>query len=422
MHLDDSIGCITCLYVYGSFRIIFIYCVHIPYDVHAYLYPTLNSNPLLSTIHSCQKMYDLFKKTKEDDPPIKVNITVEVMKNIAKTIPTNDQIVFMHAMCCLLLYAKPWQIDLPTSPLKILLQVGVDANAIPENGVYNCLTLLAAQHSEKGSFKQNQVTIARNLVEAGADVNRSSLRDGAGLIAPLYFACFSTHYTNLDFIQLLLENGANPNQQTVDGMTPLLASLEMAVGAAIFVLKFKHANKVEVDPNVRNNRGETLWSRLCTSLDNNMRQRETVRETGQAAVYSDKGWNTTEQYDTHIARLNEMKSLVEACGADMTGFPMLNAPLCKIVPWQEHMLRSKLKNGRQRQINTSSNPWIECEVSDLFEVDILRDKKAPSWSKDEGGKSVFYIMDSKAKMFEAHEGREYLHSAGGGSQRLEWGS
>ena len=35
---------------------------------------------------------------------------------------------------------------------------------------------------------------------------------------PLYFACSSTHYTNLDFIQLLIENGANPNQQTVDGM------------------------------------------------------------------------------------------------------------------------------------------------------------------------------------------------------------
>jgi|SaaInl74LU_5_DNA_1037368.scaffolds.fasta_scaffold12181_1 hypothetical protein len=366
--------------------------------------------------HSCQKVYSLFKQTKEDDPPQKLNVTVGLMKAIASGIPTNEKVFLLHAMCCLLLHAKPWQVDLPTSPLKILLQVGVDANAIPEEGVYNCLTLLAAQHSESESFKRNQVAIARQLIEGGADVNRPSLENGAGLIAPLYFACSSTHYTNLDFIQLLLENGANPNQQTVDGVTPLLASIEMAVGAAIFILKFEHANKVKVDPNVRSNRGETLWSRLVQALYRNMGQRETVRETGQAAAYSDKGWDTTLQYDIHIARLNEMKSLVEACGADMAGEPAMNEPLCHIIYWDEHIAKSKnyilSRNGNQRR----TQPIIEslkCEVSDLFKVDILRDKKAPAWTKNEGGTCIFFIDDAKSKMFEAHESREYLHSAGG---------
>ena len=361
-------------------------------------------------------MYGYFKRTKEDDPPKKVNITVELMKTIASKMPANDKIVFLHAMCCLLLHAKPWQVDLPTSPVKILLQVGVDANAIPEKGVYNCLTLLAAQHSDKETFKKNQVTIARQLIEGGADVNRPSLEDGAGLIAPLYFACSSAHCTNLDFIQLLLENGANPNQQTVDGVTPLLHSLEMAVGAAIFVLKFEHPNKVEVDPNVRSKFGETLWSRLAQALCYNIRQRESVRATGQADVYSDKGWTTTEQYDTHIERLYEMTSLVEACGADMTGEPGLRGQLCEILSWEEHLYYSKDCLQSMKDNVRLTAPVIEslqCDVSDLFKVDLLRDKKAPAWSKDGGGRSRFFIDDEKSKIFEAHDGREYLHSAGG---------
>ena len=251
--------------------------------------------------HSCQQVYSYFKRTKEDDAPQKVNIIAELMKNIASAMPPNDKLVFLHVMCCLLLHAKPWQVDLPTSPVKILLQVGVDVNAIPEEGVYNCLTLLAAQNSERESFKKNQVTIARQLIEGGAQVNLPSLEEGGGLITPLYFACASFLYTNLDFVQLLIENGANPNHQTADGRTPLMASIEMAVGASIFILKFDHENKVEVDPNVRSKWGETVWSMLDNAIFRNMGQRETVRETGKAAVYSDKGWDTTEQYDIHCA-------------------------------------------------------------------------------------------------------------------------
>jgi hypothetical protein len=76
-----------------------------------------------------------------------------------------------------------------------------------------------------------------------------------------------------------------------------------------------------------------------------------------------------------------------------------NALLCKIVPWQEHMQRAKLKNGKQRQINRSSNPWTECKVCDLFKVGILRDKKAPTWSTDKEGRTILIIhrLDSKGE-------------------------
>jgi hypothetical protein len=373
---------------------------------------------ILKSSYSCQQVYSYFKRTKEDDAPQKVNIIAELMKKIASEMPANDKLVFLHVMCCLLLHAKPWQVDLPTSPVKILLQVGVDVNAIPEDGVYNCLTLLAAQNSERESFKKNQVTIARQLIEGGAQVNLPSLEEGAGLIAPLYFACASCSYTNLDFIQLLIENGANPNQQTVDGMIPLMSSIEMAVGAAIFILKFEHEKKIEVDPNVRSKWGETVWSMLDKAIFRNMGQRETVRETGKACAYSDKGWDSTEQYDVHIARLDEMKSLLEACGADMTSAPTSEEKLCDILPWQGHMFN--IKEFLQQSSPTlgvattkTRNESLQCKVSDLFNIDILRDKKAPSWSKDGNGKSCFYVEDKRTKIFEDHEGVEYLHSAGG---------
>jgi len=71
------------------------------------------------------------------------------------------------------------------------------------------------------------------------------------------------------------------------------------------------------------------------------------------------------------------------------------------------MQRANLWNGKQRQINRSSNPWTECKVCDLFKVGILRDKKAPTWSKDKEGRTIL-IMSFGLK--------------GGGSQPLEWDS
>ena len=207
-----------------------------------------------------------------------------------------------------------------------------------------------------------------------------------------------------------------------------MATIELGVGAAIFILKFEHVNKVEIDPNVRSKWGETLWSTVTQALMRNIGQRETVRETGKAAVYSDKGWDTVEQYDIHIARLIEMKSLVEACGADMTGEPATGEPLCHILSWQEHMFKIKeyvlsKSSPRQAEIATLTNESLQCQVSDLFKIDIKRDRKAPSWSKDVKMAGVAFLWTTtNQKCLKLMRVRSICILRGGGSQPLAWES
>jgi ankyrin repeat protein len=57
---------------------------------------------------------------------------------------------------------------------------------------------------------KNQCILAKQLIEAGANVNAHAQR-GNDKSTPLHATCWSGHCTNLDFIQLLLDHGANPN-------------------------------------------------------------------------------------------------------------------------------------------------------------------------------------------------------------------
>ncbi len=84
--------------------------------------------------------------------------------------------------------------------------------------------------------------------------------------------------------------------------------------------------------------------------------------------------------------------------------------------WKEYLFHSKeCLQSRKGNLRRIAPVLVLYDVSALFNVDLLRDKKtpAPAWSKDGVGKSRFFIDDTKVKIFEAHDGREYLHSAGG---------
>jgi hypothetical protein len=65
----------------------------------------------------------------------------------------------------------------------------------------------------------NQLILAKQLIEHGANVNTVSTPLD---MTPLHRACSSAVVTNLDFIELLLEAGADPNAQYPKGMTPLM--------------------------------------------------------------------------------------------------------------------------------------------------------------------------------------------------------
>ena len=254
----------------------------------------------------CQELHRLFASTTKDEDRGVIEKRVVQMKKVAMKISPNDKVAFLHYMAALLLRSKTWQVSLPTSPLLILIQTGVDVNDIPPNGHYSCLCLVAAQDSTKNvhQFNENQCIIGRQLIEAGANVNLATKESKD---SPLMLACSSTLCTNLDFVELLLRHGADPNQQNSSGSTALACSIQMSVPAAIFVLRFKHENAVNVDVNVYDDKGNTVLADLRRAIGLNENAREVVATTGAAYPLSDKVWTSTDQYDILLAQFREME-------------------------------------------------------------------------------------------------------------------
>jgi hypothetical protein len=67
------------------------------------------------------------------------------------------------------------------------------------------------------STHENQLILAKQLIRHGANVKAASIPHGK---TPLHNACYAGVVTNLDFVKLLLEAGANPNAQDHKGRTP----------------------------------------------------------------------------------------------------------------------------------------------------------------------------------------------------------
>jgi hypothetical protein len=132
----------------------------------------------------------------------------------------------------------------PNRPLLVMLQF-VDPNVLaghedePLQGGEARLTLL---HGLAGlaalrnySTHENQLILAKQLIEHGANVNARSIPQG---ITPLHHACYSSNVTSLDFVEYLLEAGADPNSQDHKGAIPLMCTAPDAPGAAKYLLKW----------------------------------------------------------------------------------------------------------------------------------------------------------------------------------------
>jgi hypothetical protein len=100
------------------------------------------------------------------------------------------------------------------------------------------------------STHEKQLILAKQLIEHGANVNAVSIPQGE---TPLHHACQAVIVTNLDLIELLLEEGADPNAQDHLGRTPLMFTGKLAPGAAKFLL-----NWPTTDVNITNRSGETF--------------------------------------------------------------------------------------------------------------------------------------------------------------------
>jgi hypothetical protein len=151
----------------------------------------------------------------------------------------------------------------PNSPLLALLQC-VDPNALsagdkdellPGETIETPLHHLAdLAHPFDCSSHVNQVILAKQLIEHGANVNAVSKPKGA---TPLHKACYSANVTNLDFVELLLKEAADPNAQDHLGLTPLMYATVDAPGAAKFLLSWP-----TTDVNITNESGESFLARV----------------------------------------------------------------------------------------------------------------------------------------------------------------
>jgi hypothetical protein len=89
------------------------------------------------------------------------------------------------------------------------------------------------------STQVTQLILGRQLIKHGANVNAVGY---PGNETPLHFACYSKRTTHLDFIQLLLKKGADPNAQDEFGLTLPMGTFPLATGAAKVLLEWPTTN------------------------------------------------------------------------------------------------------------------------------------------------------------------------------------
>jgi hypothetical protein len=106
---------------------------------------------------------------------------------------------------------------------------------------------------------ENQVILGQLLIKRGANVNAATYPNSA---TPLYNACHSARTTNLDFIQLLLDNGANPNIQNDWGETPLMCTVQMAPSAAKLLIEWP-----ATDVNLTSKSGKCILAMVRNTID-----------------------------------------------------------------------------------------------------------------------------------------------------------
>jgi hypothetical protein len=81
-------------------------------------------------------------------------------------------------------------------------------------------------------------------------------------ITPLHNACFSGNCTILDYIQLILDHGANPNAKYIDGLTPIHYTYSNAPGAAKFLLTYSN----KTDPDILPSDGRSFLAVVRSSI------------------------------------------------------------------------------------------------------------------------------------------------------------
>jgi hypothetical protein len=180
------------------------------------------------------------------------------MNKIAKRQPKPvREYLLLHSLYFLLHFSNSEMLSWPNSPVLVMLQL-VDPNVLfgQVDGTRFSLLHHLAKMADPSDYSthENQLILAKQLIERGTNFNAGSVPNG---VTPLHDTCFSGNVTNLDYIEYLLEAGADPNAQTKSGTTPLMCTVPNAPGAAKFLM-----NWPTTDANITTRSGASFLTKV----------------------------------------------------------------------------------------------------------------------------------------------------------------
>jgi hypothetical protein len=262
---------------------------------------------------SLDKDMKLFFKLFEESTFEGSQAAAQNMIKIAKRKNKNKQnFLLMHSVLFLVSWTDSEMLSWPNSPLLVMLQV-VSPNVLPpgcddaplqqdesrESPIHYLAELV---NCSDYSTHENQLVLAKQLIEKGNNVKSYSIPD---LDTPLHKACNRRSVTNLDFVELLLKEGADPNSRNRLGLTPLASTIPEAPGAAKFLL-----NWPTTDVNITTPAGASFLASV----------RKTITAFSKAVAQPDNPYRLQQQFA--IQQWREIEEMLVKKGARDTGITL----------------------------------------------------------------------------------------------------
>jgi hypothetical protein len=219
-----------------------------------------NSNSLdEGLLEGTNRFFKLFEKSTFEGS----QAAARKMKNIVKRMSKLGHKMLLFHSLYLLIHSDSEKLSWPNSPLLVLLEF-VDTNVLngdedaplqEGDSRASALHVLANMADPSDySTHENQLILAKQLIKHGANVNAVSSPNGE---TPLHNACHGANVTNLDFVEILLKQGADQNTQNYMGLTPMMVAVPLAPGAAKFLLNWPTST---TDVNITTRSGATILS------------------------------------------------------------------------------------------------------------------------------------------------------------------
>jgi hypothetical protein len=188
------------------------------------------------------------------------------MKKIAERQTERNKNLLLYHSLLFLIHSDSEMLLWPNSPLLVMLQF-VDPNVLfgDEDATLPVTPLqLLADLADPSDYSthENQLILAKQLIGGGANVNAVSIPYGK---TSLQCACYGGNVTNLDFVELLLEEGADPNAQDHMGLTPLMCTTGCTTGDAPGAAKFL-LNWPTTDANITAQSGAPFLARVRLAI------------------------------------------------------------------------------------------------------------------------------------------------------------